>query len=168
MIFIHLKIIGEEKYIYLLKKFIKISAILFFFLRIKYFCNLGKPFDATATSKPNFYYIVYDMIWTVRVFWLNIAQIRVYKLCIYCLKFFFLVAKWGEKWNLEPKLLNCFEKWHQLCCFCKGEERDWCDIWEKRKNEFRIRGATFATQFLCLPVPENGEGEKNCWIKVAH
>ena len=36
MIFIHLKIIGEEKYIYLLKKFIKISAIFFFFENKKF------------------------------------------------------------------------------------------------------------------------------------
>ena len=26
---------------------------------------MGKPLGATTTSKPNFYYIVYDMTWSV-------------------------------------------------------------------------------------------------------
>ena len=30
---------------------------------LKKFYNLVKPFGATTTSKPNFYYIVYDMIY---------------------------------------------------------------------------------------------------------
>ena len=37
----------------------------FFFLNLKFlkfFCNLVKSLDATTASKPNFYYIVYDMI----------------------------------------------------------------------------------------------------------
>ena len=50
-IFINLKIIGEEKlYIYFLN--LKI---------LKNFYNMVKPLGATTASKPNFYYIVYDI-----------------------------------------------------------------------------------------------------------
>ena len=62
MIFIHLEIIGEEKYIYFYKKI------------YKNFYNLVKPLGATTVSKPNFYYIVYDM------------YIKKYKILIYILK----------------------------------------------------------------------------------
>ena len=52
-IFINLEIIGEEKlYIYIYIKFKN------FFKKI---CTLKKPLDATMVSKPNFYYIVYDL-----------------------------------------------------------------------------------------------------------
>ena len=47
MIFINLDIIGEEK--------------LYLFLK-RIFYNLMKLLGATTISKPNFYYIVYDMI----------------------------------------------------------------------------------------------------------
>ena len=49
--FIHLEIIEEEKYIY------------FFFKKIyKNSCNLVKSLGTTTTFKPNFYYIVYDIL----------------------------------------------------------------------------------------------------------
>ena len=52
-IFINLEIIGEESlYIYIYIKFKKI---------LKKICTLEKPLDATMVSKPNFYYIVYDL-----------------------------------------------------------------------------------------------------------
>ena len=54
-IFIHLEIIGEEKfyiyiYIYIYPKI------------LKKLCNLVKPFGTTMTSKPNFYHIIYDVL----------------------------------------------------------------------------------------------------------
>ena len=53
-ILINLEIIGEEKlYIFFLKIFKK-----------KKICNLVKLLGTITASKPNFYYIVYDMIWT--------------------------------------------------------------------------------------------------------
>ena len=55
MIVINLEIIREEdknkkNYIYFLKKKI-----------FKKLCNLVMPLDANTASKPNFYYIVYDI-----------------------------------------------------------------------------------------------------------
>ena len=63
-IFINLGIIGEEKlYIYFKSKNLK-----------KKICNLVKPLSTTTTSKPNFYYIVYDICTCVkcfRIFYMN-------------------------------------------------------------------------------------------------
>ena len=50
-IFINLGIIGEEKlYIYFKSKNLK-----------KKICNLVKPLGTSTMSKPNFYYIIYDI-----------------------------------------------------------------------------------------------------------
>ena len=46
----NLEIIGKKKLYILLKS-----------KNFKNFCNIMKPFGATTASKPNFYYIVYDM-----------------------------------------------------------------------------------------------------------
>ena len=59
-IFINLEIIGEKDknkkiYIYFLKK------------NIKKFCNLVKSLSITTISKPNFYYIVYDLLRQFRI-----------------------------------------------------------------------------------------------------
>ena len=61
-IFINLEIIGEEKlyiniYIYILN--LKI---------LKNFYNMVKPLGATTASKPNFYYIVYDIYIYIYIF----------------------------------------------------------------------------------------------------
>ena len=55
-ILINLEIIGEEKlYIFFLKsKNLK---------KKKKICNLVKLLGVTTTSKPNFYYIVYDILY---------------------------------------------------------------------------------------------------------
>ena len=52
---INLKIIGEED---------KNKNCIYFFLKIsKNLCNLVKTLGTTTASKPNFCYIVYDMIY---------------------------------------------------------------------------------------------------------
>ena len=54
-IFNNLEIIGEED-----KN--KKKLYIYFFLNLKKKnCNLVKPFGTTLVSKPNFYYIVYDL-----------------------------------------------------------------------------------------------------------
>ena len=53
-IFNNLEIIGEED-----KN--KKKLYIYFFKSKKKNCNLVKPFGTTLVSKPNFYYIVYDL-----------------------------------------------------------------------------------------------------------
>ena len=56
-IFINLEIIGEED-----KNKKKLYIYIYIFLNLKKKnCNLVKPFGTTLVSKPNFYYIVYDL-----------------------------------------------------------------------------------------------------------
>ena len=59
-IFINLEIIGEKVKN---KKYISI----FFKKNLKKFCNLVKSLGITTISKPNFYYIVYDLLRQFRI-----------------------------------------------------------------------------------------------------
>ena len=56
-IFINLEITGKRKIIYIYIYINIYFQSFFFFL----FYNLVKPLDTATTSKPNFYYIVYNM-----------------------------------------------------------------------------------------------------------
>ena len=56
-ILINLEIIGEEKLYIFFLKIIKSKK------KKKKICNLVKLLGATMASKPNFYYIVYDILY---------------------------------------------------------------------------------------------------------
>ena len=58
-ILINLEIIGKKKFIY-------IYIFLNLKIKKKKFYNMVKPLGATTTSKPNFYYIVNDIIFGVQ------------------------------------------------------------------------------------------------------